>query len=97
MKPTPTPLMTTQPATESTSDLQEQIHRRAYELYEQRGRNDGHELDVATSRVGGDSIEGRKQSPHRDWHFVAASRPVRLPQRVLIFALAGQPAQLGLL
>lgn len=25
--------------------LQEQIRRRAYELYEQRGRDDGHELD----------------------------------------------------
>ena len=29
----------------STPDLQEQIRRRAYELYEQRGREDGHELD----------------------------------------------------
>lgn len=45
MKPAPTPLVTTQPTTESTSELQEQIHRRAYELYEQRGRDDGHELD----------------------------------------------------
>ena len=45
MKPTPTPLTTTQPTIESTRDLQEQIHRRAYELYEQRGRDDGHELD----------------------------------------------------
>jgi hypothetical protein len=26
-------------------DLQEQVRRRAYELYEQRGREDGHELD----------------------------------------------------
>ena len=31
--------------TQSTSELQEQIRRRAYELYEQRGRDDGHELD----------------------------------------------------
>jgi hypothetical protein len=31
--------------TESTVDLQEQVRRRAYELYEQRGREDGHELD----------------------------------------------------
>ena len=45
MKPAPTPLMTTKPTTEATSELQEQIHRRAYELYEQRGRDDGHELD----------------------------------------------------
>ena len=35
----------TNPITQSTSELQEQIRRRAYELYEQRGRDDGHELD----------------------------------------------------
>jgi len=48
MKPkqtTPIPLGTAYPAPVSTSDLQEQIRRRAYELYEQRGREDGHELD----------------------------------------------------
>ena len=48
MKPThtmPTPLKTITQTTESTSELQEQIRRRAYELYEQRGRDDGHELD----------------------------------------------------
>lgn len=48
MKRTPTvPIRssTTQQTTESTSDLQEQIRRRAYELYEQRGREDGHELE----------------------------------------------------
>jgi hypothetical protein len=48
MKPTltmPTPLRTINQTTESTSELQEQIRRRAYELYEQRGRDDGHEID----------------------------------------------------
>jgi len=48
MKPTTTmpPLLRTiNQTTESTSDLQEQIRRRAHELYEQRGRDDGHELD----------------------------------------------------
>ena len=48
MKPThtiPTPLRTINQTTESTSELQEQIRRRAYELYEQRGRNDGYELN----------------------------------------------------
>ena len=48
MKPThtiPTPLRTINQTTESTSELQEQIRRRAYELYEQRGRNDGHDLN----------------------------------------------------
>lgn len=29
----------------SSGELQDQIRRRAYELYEQRGRDDGHELD----------------------------------------------------
>ena len=48
MKPThtiPTPPRTPPQTTESTSDLQEQIRRRAYELYEQRGREDGGDLD----------------------------------------------------
>ncbi len=40
----PSLLKATNPTT-STSDLQEQIRRRAYELYEQRGRNDGFELN----------------------------------------------------
>jgi hypothetical protein len=46
MKPThttPTPQKTISLPTESMSG-QEQIRRRAYELYEQRGREDGHEL-----------------------------------------------------
>jgi Protein of unknown function (DUF2934) len=30
--------------TKSTSELQDQIRRRAYELYEQRGSNVGHEV-----------------------------------------------------
>jgi hypothetical protein len=29
----------------SAPELQEQIRHRAYELYEQRGRDEGHELD----------------------------------------------------
>ncbi|HTS38086.1 MAG TPA: DUF2934 domain-containing protein [Candidatus Solibacter sp.] len=48
MKPTsttPTPPKTTKPTTKSTGDQQEEIRRRAYELYEQRGRDDGHDLD----------------------------------------------------
>jgi hypothetical protein len=38
---TPTRLMTTEPTTGSTGDLQEQIRRRAFELY---GRADGYDL-----------------------------------------------------
>ena len=45
MKPTlAKPATQTNQITQSTSELQEQIRRRAYELYEQRGRNDGYEL-----------------------------------------------------
>ena len=48
MKPVttmPAMLGTTNRTTESTSELQEQIRRRAHELYEQRGRVDGFALD----------------------------------------------------
>ena len=48
MKParsTATPRQTPTQVTKSTPDLQEQIRRRAYGLYEQRGRDEGHELD----------------------------------------------------
>jgi hypothetical protein len=48
MKPTITkrpPLRTIDQTTESTSHIQEQIRCRAYEPYEQRGRDDQHELD----------------------------------------------------
>jgi hypothetical protein len=47
MKPAPAKparLMTTNQTTGSTRDLQEQIRRRAYELYEERGKDDGREL-----------------------------------------------------
>ena len=33
------------PTTESHPNLEEEIRRRAYELYEARGREDGHDLD----------------------------------------------------
>lgn len=41
----PTPLSATSQTSESSSALQEQVRVRAYELYEQRGREDGHDLD----------------------------------------------------
>ena len=41
---TPTRSTTTNPTNGSTRDLQEQIRRRAYELYEERGKNNGHDL-----------------------------------------------------
>ena len=45
MKPKPIPLRTPQEAGEARAELEEQIRRRAYELYEQRGRVDGYALD----------------------------------------------------
>ena len=36
---------TTENSCESAVDLREQIRRRAYELYERRGREDGHEVE----------------------------------------------------
>jgi Protein of unknown function (DUF2934) len=44
-RPTANPRRTpTMMMMKSTPDLQEQIRRRAYKLYEQRGRDDGHDL-----------------------------------------------------
>jgi len=41
-----TPISTTSiPTEEITPELQEAIRVRAYELYEQRGREDGHDID----------------------------------------------------
>ena len=41
----PASLEAVTPTSEATSELQEQIRRRAYELYEQRGRECGRELE----------------------------------------------------
>lgn len=44
---------------ESSEQLKERICRRAYELYEQRGRRDGHDFDdwiVAESEVTGPAV-----------------------------------------
>ena len=43
--PTATPRQTPTQVTKSAPDLQEQIRRRAYELYEERGRYDGHDVE----------------------------------------------------
>jgi Protein of unknown function (DUF2934) len=48
MKPTPktpTPIKPATQTTEPSIDLQEQIRLRAYQLYEQRGREDGRDLE----------------------------------------------------
>ena len=43
--PTTTPRQTPTQVTKSAPDLQEQVRSRAYDLYEQRGREDGHDLE----------------------------------------------------
>lgn len=45
MKPQINPLSAEILATKSPFDIQEEVRRRAFELYEQRGREDGHDLD----------------------------------------------------
>ena len=42
---TPTPQRATKQPAAFTADLREQIRRRAYQLYEQRGRENGRDLD----------------------------------------------------
>ena len=39
------PIKTDLPNTDSGGELQDQIRARAFQLYEQRGRDDGHHLD----------------------------------------------------
>jgi Protein of unknown function (DUF2934) len=45
MNPQMPTLPTETRATESPVDIQEQVRRRAFDLYKQRGREDGHDLD----------------------------------------------------
>jgi len=45
---------------ESTVELEQQIQRRAYQLYEQRGREDGHHLDDWLQAE--DEIRGKAQA-----------------------------------
>jgi hypothetical protein len=45
MNPQTPTLATETRTTESPVDIQEQLRRRAFELYEQRGREDGHHLE----------------------------------------------------
>lgn len=41
----PTPPTTNDPPSESSSELQDRIRHRAYQLYEERGREDGRDFD----------------------------------------------------
>ena len=45
MKPKPNPVQTGQEGPAIPAELEEEIRRRAYEFYEQRGKVDGYALD----------------------------------------------------
>lgn len=63
---------TTVAVMKSASELHDQIRLRAYELYEQRGSNDGHEVsdwlqaesEVAQKRVANTPRTGREHGAH---------------------------------
>ena len=63
---------TTVAVMKSAPDLQDQIRRRAYELYEQRGRNDGNEVrdwlqaesEVAQKKVANTPRTDREHGAH---------------------------------
>ena len=63
---------TTVAVMKSASELQDEIRRRAYELYEQRGSNDGHEVsdwlqaesEVAQKKVANTPRTDRKHGAH---------------------------------
>lgn len=63
---------TTVAVMKSRSELQDEIRRRAYELYEQRGSNNGHEVsdwlqaesEVAQKRVANTPRTGREYGAH---------------------------------
>lgn len=68
----PSPLTSHKPQTQETdpTELQEQIRRRAYEIYEQRNRTAGHDLEdwlQAEAELTG----GNNQSPLRLDQWVA--------------------------
>ena len=63
---------TTAAVMKSGSELQDEIRRRAYELYEQRGSNDGHEVsdwlqaesEVAQKKVANTPRTDREHGAH---------------------------------
>lgn len=63
---------TTVAVMKSRSELQDEIRRRAFELYEQRGSNNGHEVsdwlqaesEVAQKRVANTPRTGREHGAH---------------------------------
>ena len=69
---TASPTSTTVAVMKSASELQDQIRRRAYELYEQRGSNDGQEVsdwlqaesEVAQKKVAHVPRTDREQGAH---------------------------------
>jgi len=67
------PRETTRETAKSTPDLQGQIRRRAYELYEQRGREDGFALDDWL-QAEGEILGGQKKASKRNVFSTACRR-----------------------
>jgi hypothetical protein len=63
MMKTATPTPVTKQAPQLPDQIQEQIRQRAYQLYEQRGREDGHDLDDWLTAESETTQEERKISP----------------------------------
>lgn len=73
----PTLLKTLKQATEPGIGLQEQIRCRAHELYERRGRGDGHELD--------DWLRAESEVTQKTAKTVAPPAPSQVPSYVASF------------
>ena len=70
---TPTPIQN-----EITPTLHEQIRRRAFELFEQRGREEGHELDDWLQAEEELTQQGTKMTAGRGSAAIAMSRASKL-------------------
>jgi oligoendopeptidase F len=60
------------PITDQIFNLDEEIRRRAYELYEKRGRDDGHELDDwlrAEAELSGTAVKSKVLAARTISHF----------------------------
>jgi hypothetical protein len=99
----PIPLASHEPETQQTdaAELQEQIRSRAYEIYEQRNRAEGHDLDDWLQAEA--ELTGTKTQQSLDqwvaydgWHCTTAAWQTRhIATTVLALRGAGLPASLS--
>jgi hypothetical protein len=86
----PSLLRATNQTTDSTSELQEQIRRRAYELYEQRGRNDGYDLSDWLQAESEMTQRTSNTIAHRTGRTARVMRVVRVAPEFLPAACVGE-------